>query len=158
MEGKKQVGSSSSLPSDLFGKESSSSKGIFESVFPPPSKPVERDSSHSELMGTLRKQDSGSHCWNNKQGAPDHRAQSREGYNSSTPNKDSSSIYQNESVGLCSFSSSLYYGGQDIYSNSSSTRASSGSTPVYKEDGRDDSNEDLNSASRGNWWQGSLYY
>ncbi|XP_043718443.1 uncharacterized protein LOC122666308 [Telopea speciosissima] len=110
-------------------------------------------------MGTLKKQDSGDYRWNTKQGAPDNKYQSREGNNSNTTNKDNGSIYQDESVGHCLLSSSLYYGGQDIYSNSSSTRPSSGSNPVYKEDGRDDSSEDnLHSASRGNWWQGSLYY
>ncbi|XP_042475377.1 uncharacterized protein LOC122057371 [Macadamia integrifolia] len=161
MEGKKQVGSSSSFPSDLFGstKESSPSKGIFGSVFLPASKMVGRDSSHSELLGSLRKQDSVKDIWNNKHGsAPDgSNAQSRElGNKSSIPNKDSNpNIYhQDESMGPCYLSSSLYYGGQDIYSSSSSTQASSGSTLLYKQDG----GEDPNDASRGNWWQGSLYY
>ncbi|XP_043701722.1 uncharacterized protein LOC122652116 [Telopea speciosissima] len=170
MEGKKQVGSSSSFPSDLFGTKESSppSKGVFGSVFPPASKMVGRDSSNSELLGYLRKQDSGKDVLTNKHGSgPDSsNGQGRELGNksSSIPNTDSmsSNFYQDESMGPCYLSSSLYYGGQDIYSNSSSTtRPSSGSTtPVHKQDGPgDDPNENnLDSASRGNWWQGSLYY
>lgn len=51
------------------------------------------------------------------------------GASSIIPNKDKNQIFQEERVEPCHLSSSLYYGGQDIYSNSSSTQTS-GSYPV----------------------------
>ncbi|KAF6176023.1 hypothetical protein GIB67_032646 [Kingdonia uniflora] len=71
------------------------------------------------------------------------------------PDKERRPIFQ-ETLGPCSLSSSIYYGGQDIYPNSPSTGSSDSSYNFKKDggDGEDDSNE----ASRGNWWQGSLYY
>ncbi|KAF8397402.1 hypothetical protein HHK36_016316 [Tetracentron sinense] len=158
MEGRKQVGSSSSFSSELFGfknpSSSSSSTGIFGSVFPPPSPMVVgRESSHSDVIGSLRKQDSGNQVWNTKPGAPDNFVKSSEGESHNTPAKDGSSIYQHEKVEPCYLSSSLYYGGQDIYSHSSNTH-SSGSYPIFKKDGGDDDSNG-NCASRGNWWQGT---
>ncbi|KAM0941399.1 hypothetical protein DsansV1_C17g0148331 [Dioscorea sansibarensis] len=49
-----------------------------------------------------------------------------------------------------SLGSSLYYGGPDVCADFSSQY------PPKKED--DDDQENANMASRGNWWQGSLYY
>ncbi|XVE79509.1 hypothetical protein DITRI_Ditri14bG0064600 [Diplodiscus trichospermus] len=75
------------------------------------------------------------------------------------PNKDRNSVFHEERVEPCHLSSSLYYGGQDIYSHSSSTQTST-SYPIFKKDGGEDDPNGNNSqdASRGNWWQGSLYY
>ncbi|KAF8402999.1 hypothetical protein HHK36_011093 [Tetracentron sinense] len=154
---------------NLFGaKDSSSSMGIFGSVFPPASTVlpstyyhflwvVGRDSSCSEVLGSLRKQNSRNQVWNTKNGAPDNIAQSSEGESLSNPNKDRSSIYQSERVEPCYLSSSLYYGGQDIYSHSPNTRTS-GSHPIFKKDGGEDdpNGSNLHSASRGNWWQGMI--
>ncbi|WJX68913.1 hypothetical protein P8452_53236 [Trifolium repens] len=77
-----------------------------------------------------------------------------EGETKKTTNKDMSYIYQEQKVQPCHLSSSIYYGGQDIYSHPSSTRDSGLNNTYKKDDGEDDSG----SASRGNWWQGSLYY
>ncbi|XP_010262673.1 PREDICTED: uncharacterized protein LOC104601144 [Nelumbo nucifera] len=147
MEGRKQVGSSS-FPSDLFGVKdsSSSSSGIFGSVFPSTSTAIGRDISHSELIGSLRNQDKANPVCNTKQGVAEKKAQYSEGNNHGT-------------VEPCFLSSSLYYGGQDVYSQSPNIR-SSGSYPIFKKDGGEDdpNGSSLNSASRGNWWQGSLYY
>lgn len=41
--------------------------------------------------------------------------ENNENGNKSTPNKDISSIFQGESVEPCHFSSSIYYGGQEVY-------------------------------------------
>ncbi|MGI4421811.1 hypothetical protein ACR2V7_25510, partial [Klebsiella pneumoniae] len=60
----------------------------------------------------------------------------------------------------CPLSSSLYYGGpEDMYIHSSST-PSLDSFPIFKKDAveGDPNGSYLHSASRGNWWQGSLYY
>lgn len=157
MEGRKQVGSSSSssFTSELFGAKdsysSSSSKGIFGSIFAPSSKVLGRESLlRSEMAG--RKQD-GNEVWNTKPGAPDNIPKSGEG--ESLPSKDTSFIYQEARPQQpCHLSSSIYYGGQDIYSQPQNSQ-SSGSYSGYRKDGTDD---DSGLASRGNWWQGSLYY
>uniref|UniRef100_A0A5B7BRR5 Uncharacterized protein n=1 Tax=Davidia involucrata TaxID=16924 RepID=A0A5B7BRR5_DAVIN len=161
MENTKQVGgnSSSSFTVDLFGPKdsssSSSSTGLFGSVFGPPSTGLVRDSSHTGIIGSLRKQDSGSQYGNAKHGTPDNITQRTEG--SGKPSKEGNSIYQNETVEPCYFSSSIYYGAQQVYSPSSQT---TGSQHNFKKDGgQDDPNgSNLSSASRGNWWQGSFYY
>ncbi|KAF8396828.1 hypothetical protein HHK36_018462 [Tetracentron sinense] len=159
MEGRKQVGSSSSISSDLFGAKdstlSSSSMGIFGSVFPPPSTVGGRESLHSEIIGSLRKQNSGNQVWNSKTDTPGNILQSSEGESRSIPTKDTSSIYQHETVEPCYLSSSLYYGGQDIYTHTPNTGISGSHTNFKKDGGEDDPNgNNLNSASRGNWWQG----
>ncbi|KAA3463809.1 Proteasome inhibitor-related [Gossypium australe] len=58
------------------------------------------------------------------------------------------SIYQEQRVEPCHLSSSIYYGGQDIYIRSHSDQDSGLN---------DDSEEDESGyASRGNWWQGMV--
>nr|XP_043617491.1 uncharacterized protein LOC122589282 [Erigeron canadensis]XP_043617492.1 uncharacterized protein LOC122589282 [Erigeron canadensis] len=52
-------------------------------------------------------------------------------------------------------SSSIYYGGQEIYPPNTHTNAYPQHT-LKKGGGGEDPNG--SSASRGNWWQGSLYY
>ncbi|XVE76457.1 hypothetical protein DITRI_Ditri12bG0174500 [Diplodiscus trichospermus] len=155
MEGGKGMGSSSSsFTSELFGsKESpSSSTGIFGSIFGPPSKVLGRESLRSDVM--TKKQDSPNEPWNTKHGASGNSYKGHEGENQSIANRDLSSIYQEQKVQPCHLSSSIYYGGQDVYSHPQSTK-DSGLNSVYKKDGGED---DPESASRGNWWQGSLYY
>ncbi|XP_021833672.1 uncharacterized protein LOC110773461 isoform X1 [Prunus avium] len=160
MESAKNQGSAaSSLTADLFGVKEpppKSSTGIFASIFPPPSQVVGRNSSSSELTEYWQKQSLGNHAWNTKQGSP---AISSEGARYSLPNKDCSSVLPEERAEPCYLSSSLYYGGQEVYSQSPSTHAS-GSYPIFKKDGGEDdpNGSNSNSAARGNWWQGSLYY
>uniref|UniRef100_A0A2N9HQQ9 Uncharacterized protein n=1 Tax=Fagus sylvatica TaxID=28930 RepID=A0A2N9HQQ9_FAGSY len=158
MEGNKQTASSSSLTCELFGsKESSSSSsssststtGIFGSMFAPSSKVLGRESLHSELNG--RKQDLPNDSWHAQPGPGQYEnPKISDGESQSMPNRDMSSIYPEQRVQPCPLSSSIFYGGQDICSNPQSTQSS-----VYKKDGEED---DSGSASRGNWWQGSLYY
>ncbi|KAJ4911058.1 hypothetical protein Rs2_05679 [Raphanus sativus] len=133
MEGKGRVGSStsSSFTTELFGfkdpSQSSSSSGIFSSIFPHPSKGFTRDGSSS------------------KHGS---QAQRRE-----------SSTTQEDRVEPCHLSSSLYYGGQDVYSRSTTNQ----SYPTEKNDRlrsveNDANGQNSQDVSRGDWWQGSLYY
>ncbi|XP_057475838.1 uncharacterized protein LOC130763838 isoform X1 [Actinidia eriantha] len=158
MDGKKQMGdssSSSSFASDLFGSKdssASSSLGIFGSIFSPSSKVLGRESLRSEVVE--KKQDSPSQVWSTKPGAQDTIRRGSEGENQSIPNRDTSHFYQEQAVQPCHLSSSIYYGGQDIYSHSQNSQGYEPSTQVNKDGGEDDSG----SASRGNWWQGSLYY
>ncbi|KAJ6699531.1 hypothetical protein OIU79_012734 [Salix purpurea] len=140
MERKKQTGpssssSSSSFTSDLFGSKEypPSSMGIFGSIFAPTSpKVLGRESLRSEVAD--KKQDSANDAWNTNSGTPasDLTSKRNEGESQSTPNKDMSSIYQEQ---RSSHTSSM--------------------NPVFKKDGPED---DTGSASRGNWWQGGLYY
>lgn len=158
MEGRKQVGessSSSSFTSDLFGTKepspSSSLNGIFSSIFPPSSKVVGREPLRSELAE--KKPDSADPIWGIKNGVPDTMSRSSEGENDSMPSRDVSSIYQQEErAHPCHFSSSIYYGGRDVYSHPQNTQSSGIN---FKKDGGED---DPGAASRGNWWQESLYY
>ncbi|KAJ6699532.1 PLANT/T7H20-70 PROTEIN [Salix purpurea] len=123
MERKKQTGpssssSSSSFTSDLFGSKEypPSSMGIFGSIFAPTSpKVLGRESLRSEVAD--KKQDSANDAWNTNSGTPasDLTSKRNEGESQSTPNKDMSSIYQEQRVQPCHLSSSIYYGGQDIY-------------------------------------------
>lgn len=146
MENKRQVGgvnssSSSSLTIDLFGPKdsssSSTSSGLFSSVFGPPSTGLQQYSPHNRPM---RKQDFGNQYGNGKHG-----------------NSGNNAHNQNKSAEPSCFSSSIYYGGQEVYSPNGHTTAPQ---YIFKKDGGDDdaNGSNLNTASRGNWWQGSLYY
>ncbi|XP_022731904.1 uncharacterized protein LOC111286283 isoform X2 [Durio zibethinus] len=153
MEDKRQVDSSSSFTADLFGSKepsssSSPSKGIFSSIFPPPSMVAGRNASGSKVLESWPKQPEGS-AWRHGMQAP-----LAGGATYNIPNKERNSVFQEERVEPCHLSSSLYYGGQDIYSHSSSSQTST-SYPIFKKDGGEDDPNGNNSqdASRG-----SLYY
>ncbi|XP_020540061.1 uncharacterized protein LOC105649193 isoform X1 [Jatropha curcas] len=154
MENKKHgVGSSASSLDHLFGPKdsssssSSSSSSVFGSIFSPPSSSTGLRRDSAGIMGNQ--------TGNIKYGNPDNTAQSNKG---GISGKDtSSSVYQNETAEPCYFSSSIYYGGQENYSPRTNNPESHHS--FKKEDKNDDPNgNNANSASRGNWWQGSLYY
>ncbi|KAJ6429214.1 hypothetical protein OIU84_020776 [Salix udensis] len=150
MGNNRQVGASSF--DHLFGPKdpsssSSTSSGIFGSIFPPPSKvPAGRDSGIT-----------GNHAGNEKHVNPDNATPKAKGESRGISGKGQSSVYQNETPEPCNFSSSIYYGGQENYSPRTKN---SESQHVFKKDyEKDDPNgNDPDSASRGNWWQGSLYY
>ncbi|KAI5429689.1 hypothetical protein KIW84_034314 [Lathyrus oleraceus] len=152
MEGRKQLGSSSSsssFTSELFGsidfQPSSASSGIFDSLFSPSSKVFGRESLHSVLNGKTATEGS-----NSKIATQDYMSKGSEGETENKTNKDLSYLYQEQRVQPCQLSSSIYYGGQDVYFHPQSTRGSESNT-MYKKDGGED---DSGSASRGNWWQG----
>ncbi|KAL5733113.1 hypothetical protein ACOSQ2_032805 [Xanthoceras sorbifolium] len=145
MENKRQEGvfSSSSSINHLFGPKDSSpssTSAILGSIFPPPpSTGLGRESSQSGKTGSLmRKQGESSVVTNNSKDVR-------------------SSIYKNETTEPSYLSSSIYYGGQENYSPR--TR-NNDSHHAFKTDGgeEDPNGSNANSASRGNWWQGSLYY
>lgn len=163
MENGKQVGasaSSSSFTVDLFGpkdssKSSSSSTSLFGSVFGPSSTGLGKDSYHPGIMGASRNQDSGCQYGNAKAGNSDYMYQKNRGESGGRTSKERNSIYQNETAEPCYFSSSIHYGGQEVYS---STAQSTNTQYTLRKDGSEDDPNGNNSASRGNWWQGSLYY
>ncbi|XP_051130573.1 uncharacterized protein LOC127251060 [Andrographis paniculata] len=137
--------SGSSLASDLFGSKDSSSapsssSGIFGSIFAPPPKGL--GSEHSTKTET-KNNESRNPSISNK-----NPLQSEEGQSHAPP------YYQEEQkVQPFHYSSSIYYGGQDVYSRPQDPQ-NPGLTTFSKDGGEDDAG----SASRGNWWQGSLYY
>ncbi|GAB4833884.1 hypothetical protein Ancab_032132 [Ancistrocladus abbreviatus] len=154
MDGRKQVGipssSSSSFTTDLFGSKEpssamSSSSGIFDSIFAPSSKVKGREFSRSDMM-VDKKLDFSNDAWNAK---PDHLSQRKEGESQSAAHKGIDSLFTEERV-PCHFSSSIYYGGQDIYSSPQTTQSAGLHSSANLKDGGD---EDIESASRGNWWQ-----
>ncbi|XP_027336498.1 uncharacterized protein LOC113850242 isoform X2 [Abrus precatorius] len=151
MEGNKRKGASS-FTSELFGSKEShpSSSGIFGSIFSPPSpKVLGRESLRSEVSGKTANE-----TWSSKFGIQDDFSKGNDGQAQNAVDKDMSSIYQDQRVHPCHLSSSIYYGGQDIYSQPQSAQ-NEGLNSLNKNDGGED---DPGIASRGNWWQGSLYY
>ncbi|GAA0167591.1 hypothetical protein LIER_40416 [Lithospermum erythrorhizon] len=162
MEGKNQSFSSSSsaFTSDLFGSKGttsssgSSSSDVFSSIFKPPSKVHGPESVQPDGGKVVEKPNQGSAAvyWNSRMGISDDTDMFREAGTRGVPNMNA--YYQEEKAHPCHYSSSIYYGGQDVYSRPKSTTQSSSYTSVNKDNGEDDSE----SASRGNWWQGSLYY
>ncbi|KAK4359214.1 hypothetical protein RND71_021443 [Anisodus tanguticus] len=146
MEGTKKP-TSSSFTSDLFGSKetsASSSSGIFGSIFPPPNK------GHGSVNSEQSKQDPVIQARNAKGGSSGSTPTNTEAASQAGQNKQPSSFYQNEKVQPCHLSSSIYYGGPDVYSFPQNNQSSTYTT-FNKDNGEDDSG----SASRGNWWQGS---
>ncbi|OAY46171.1 uncharacterized protein LOC110619534 [Manihot esculenta] len=146
MENKRQQSGASSFD-HIFGPRgsSSSSSSLFGSIFSSSSTGLGRDSS-----GIMGNQGGNSKYGNN----PDNSSQSNKG---GSIGKDTSCVYENETPEPCYFSSSIYYGGQENYSPR--TKNSESHHILKKDDKTDDPNgNNSNSASRGNWWQGSLYY
>ncbi|KAK7395202.1 hypothetical protein VNO78_15750 [Psophocarpus tetragonolobus] len=137
MDGRKKMGSSS-FTSELFGSDQSqksTGSGIFESMFPPPFKVLERGSLYSEVSGKTATEG-----WNSKIGNPDYFSKGSDDEAKSTTHKDMSSTYQEQRGQPCQLSSSIHYGGPDngIYSRPKSTQ-------LYKKDRVED--------DFGSWWQ-----
>ncbi|XP_048139721.1 uncharacterized protein LOC115738243 [Rhodamnia argentea] len=145
----------------LFGPKDSftPSSGGFGSIFPPPSTVLGRINSHSRsetFMVSPRNPDTGNQAGSCKYENPGgSKGQSFKGDGNNATSKAKSAIYQNETAEPCYLSSSIYYGGQENYSPRTTESHS-----AFKKDGVDDESNGNNSdsASRGNWWQGSLYY
>ncbi|XP_052198204.1 uncharacterized protein LOC127805329 [Diospyros lotus] len=162
MDNRRQASASSSssftdlfAPNDSSSSSSSSSTGLFGSVFGPPSMGLRRDCSQP---GAMAKHDVANQYGNGKHGTTtsDNISYRGKGESCGVSSKDKSSIYHSEPAEPCYFSSSIYYGGQEVYSPVNQPTASQ---HIVKKDGGDDPHgSNLNGASRGNWWQGSLYY
>ncbi|XP_073290236.1 uncharacterized protein [Primulina huaijiensis] len=155
MDGRKKSGSS--FTSDLFGSKDSdvdaSSSGIFGSIFAQPAKTIGNDSLCTPEKE--KKHEPGSQSWNSKTAVSVTlgNAVNGEGNFQRPKGKDTGSFYPVENVHPCHYSSSIYYGGQDIYS-----RPQTAQSTVFTTFNKDGGEDDSDGASRGNWWQGSLYY
>ncbi|CAM0955238.1 unnamed protein product [Alopecurus aequalis] len=123
--------------------------GYFSSVFSSSAAANQKDARQTDLYTILNKQNSkgqsgGGIAGNSKcQGSP---TKGRVAY------KDGKQFYPNESSESPYFGSSVHYGGRDFYDSSAPKQANE-SSRNYKED-----NPDGSLATRGDWWQGSLYY
>ncbi|XP_031115459.1 uncharacterized protein LOC116019415 [Ipomoea triloba] len=146
---KQQQSSSSSFATDLFGpkvssESSTSSAGLFESVFGPFSMGLRRPSTYNGVM----------YSNTTKSGTPDGATKRGMDYK----NKSSMSEVGERAETPCNFSSSIYYGAQEVYSPTTS-HTTHHTNYFKKEEVEDDENgNNSNCASRGDWWQGSLYY
>ncbi|XP_010503301.1 PREDICTED: uncharacterized protein LOC104780496 isoform X1 [Camelina sativa] len=65
------------------------------------------------------------------------------------------SLEKRKDSSTCNLSSSIYYGGQEVYSQSTQNFTY---PPINKDQDRDKNDANSSDASRGDWWQGSLYY
>ncbi|KAL8192963.1 hypothetical protein R6Q57_027411 [Mikania cordata] len=147
---KQQSGGSSSFTENLFGPKdasSTSSAGHFSSVFGPSSTGLGRDSSHSKNRGPPNKQEFGGPYGTTKSSIQDYKTQRI------LSEKDGNPVYQNETAEPSYLCSSIYYGGQEVYSPNGQTNRPQHT--IKKDGGDDDPNG--RSASRGNWWQGNCF-
>ncbi|WZZ37610.1 hypothetical protein YC2023_033869 [Brassica napus] len=115
MEGRteKASSSSSSLTSELFGSKVNPlpSSSSFRSIFPPPSKVMGRES---------MQQDTVTAGWNEKSSKiGDDVDRQRE------EQDNLGSVYQDQRVQPCHLSSSIYYGGPDVYFQSQDSSSNS---------------------------------
>ncbi|KAK8478148.1 hypothetical protein V6N13_121207 [Hibiscus sabdariffa] len=161
MENKKQVCSSSSSSSSLdhlFGpKDSSSSSsksGIFGTIFPPPSMVPGRKFNSSGIIGPWNNQGLPLH---DRYGNQDHSIGSGGQSSGATYKDKSASLYDYETTAPCNLCSSIHYGGQENY-YSLNTTTTTGFLGYKAEEDNDPNGSNSSGASRGNWWQGSLYY
>ncbi|KAL6534323.1 hypothetical protein OROHE_013248 [Orobanche hederae] len=149
MEGGRKP-SGSSLASDLFGEKdiptTDSASGIC-SIFSPPPKVWERGRGR-EYFPEAEKKSSGNPSWSAKK---DSSGVGGEGQNQGgTAGKEVRSYFQDEKVQPFHYSSSIYYGGQDVYDRPPQTTHN---PPVFATFNKDGGEDDSGGASRGNWWQ-----
>ncbi|KAL1544209.1 hypothetical protein AAHA92_21090 [Salvia divinorum] len=152
---------SSSFTNDLFGAAdsypNSAANGIFSSIFSAPSAVAERIHSTSESIANEHKLQLGRQSLDT--GVRGDVIKGKEDESNFISSKEMNSIFQ-ERPGPSPLSSSLYYGAkEDMYVNSSGPHTLGPNTDYKKDGGVDDpSGNNSTGASRGNWWQGSLYY
>lgn len=151
MEGNKHSAAASSFASDLFGAHHSSppphsSSGIFCSTFPNPA--ADRASGGESLR--LSEPEKKNPLMNQPRSS---KPQLSSNDAVTTKSHDFNPYYQEQNPQPFHYSSSIYYGGQDIYSQPNNAQ-NPNLTTFCKETGDDDKG----AVSRGNWWKGSLYY
>ncbi|XP_078181078.1 uncharacterized protein LOC144574867 isoform X1 [Carex rostrata] len=143
---KPKVKSSSSSNSSAAG----AGAGYFSTVFPHPNPDpyhlAGNDTSHSDLHWTLNR-----HRVDGKTNGNSSKNQ-LPSYSSYT--KDGKTAYSTESAESSHFGSSVHYGARDFYATSPSKYA----PPELPKTHTNDDNDNDSVATRGDWWQGSLYY
>ncbi|KEH28972.1 hypothetical protein MtrunA17_Chr4g0008721 [Medicago truncatula] len=151
MEGKNNQNDSSSFVSELFGSKKthpSSSSGVFGSLVSSQSPNVlGKDSIRTEVSEKSIKEQ-----WDSILGVRTHDDFSKV-YGGES--QKSSIYYQDQRIGPCNLSSSIFYGGQDIIYPAQSSQNERKKKSLSKKDGEED---DLGIATRGDWWKGGLHY
>ncbi|KAL9250523.1 hypothetical protein AKJ16_DCAP24681 [Drosera capensis] len=142
MEGRKQAkgscsSTSSKFPSELFGAKETAKNDVFSSIF-----------AANKVEGSRQKQLKQDNADKN------HSCTHRE-----SAYKDNNLTFHEEKAHPCHLSSSLYYGGQEMYLQPPA-KQTPGSYYKKDNDEEDDDSSGNNSygVPRGNWWEGSLYY
>ncbi|CAD6333636.1 unnamed protein product [Miscanthus lutarioriparius] len=117
--------------------------GYFSTVFSVSPAGSANDAKQSDLYTMLNKQSS----------RGQNGSSITDGKSHGTPTyKDGKLAYPNESSESPYFGSSVHYGGREFYSSTLQKQPANEPHANYKEDNPD------GSATRGDWWQGSLYY
>ncbi|WJX49157.1 hypothetical protein P8452_35627 [Trifolium repens] len=141
----KQIITSSTLISHLFGSKEShpSISEILDSTQAP--KVSGREIVQSEVNGKTKNE-----TLNSKIDSQDEIFKGYGGEAHNKKNKDMSWMCEDQQVQPCSLSSSIYYGGQDIYPPPKSTQ-NSAFNPYKRSEG-----DNSQMATRGDWWEGML--
>ncbi|CAL4901078.1 unnamed protein product [Urochloa decumbens] len=155
MEAKKKSAPSAAAAA-AAGAAPPPASGYFSAVFPSSpavpslSRPLgpfdgnAKDAKQTDLYAMLNKQSSRGQ---NGSSVTDGKSHGR-----TTTYKDGKHSYPNESSESPYFGSSVHYGGREFYSSTPQKQPANEPPRNYKEDNSD------GSATRGDWWQGSLYY
>lgn len=161
--------SSSSSICDLFGGERSArgtSGGLFGSLGNSNSNSrslFTRQTHEEETMGSESTNRDGTGAQRSS-GLGHLVARTSQGLNGSNSQKgqgQSGNLHgKSQNINDTFLGSSLYYGGPDLCYDPSTTKTDSllGSKQQIKDNTEDDTSSSNTGASRGNWWQGSLYY
>ncbi|KAJ8499328.1 hypothetical protein OPV22_009880 [Ensete ventricosum] len=132
----------------LSGKSSS---GYFGAVFPSTSTAKAKGLPQLDLYWTLNKRSTDTNTGSAQR-------MTTENQKKVGPSKSiKEGIYPSESTELAYFGSSVHYGARDFYTTSSDTNTCVNPINHYKTHGENISGNS-NIATRGEWWQGSLYY
>ncbi|CAN6337426.1 unnamed protein product, partial [Urochloa humidicola] len=137
MEAKKK--SAPSAAAAAAGAAPPPANGYFSAVFPSSPAGNAKDTKQTDLYAMLNKQSSRGQNDSKSHGRTTYKDGKQHGY----PNESSESPY---------FGSSVHYGGREFYSSTPQKEPANDPPRNYKEDNSD------GSATRGDWWQGSLYY
>ncbi|CAL4901080.1 unnamed protein product [Urochloa decumbens] len=149
MEAKKKSAPSAAAAA-AAGAAPPPASGYFSAVFPSSPAGNAKDAKQTDLYAMLNKQSSRGQNGSSVTGlirSPDGKSHGR-----TTTYKDGKHSYPNESSESPYFGSSVHYGGREFYSSTPQKQPANEPPRNYKEDNSD------GSATRGDWWQGSLYY
>ncbi|XP_006654499.1 uncharacterized protein LOC102709564 isoform X2 [Oryza brachyantha] len=136
-----------SPPATAAGTTPAAANGYFSTVFAASPLANAKDAKQTDLYAMLNKQNS-----KGQNGGGFSDGKSHTSTKGRTTCKDGKHSYPNESSESPYFGSSVHYGGREFYGNTPQKQGDE-SPGDHKEE-----NPDGSLATRGDWWQGSLYY
>ncbi|KAJ1263186.1 hypothetical protein BS78_09G164700 [Paspalum vaginatum] len=143
MEAKKKSPPAAAAAAAGAGAAPPPSNGYFSNVFPASPAGSGKDAKQADLYAMLNKQSSRGQNGNSIEDGKSHGHPTY---------KDGKHVYPNEPSESPYFGSSVHYGGREFYSSTTQKQPANEPPRKYKDDNAD------GSATRGDWWQGSLYY